>query len=248
VSRIVGGSETDVNEYPWQVALVNKGDTFVFCGGTLINDRYVLTAAHCTDGRKYRNTQVLLGNHLQNKKDTAEKRVNVKWIIDHPNYNTRNMDKDFALLELDEVLDLAALAPEIVPACLPEAITAEDKYNDVDAVVSGWGALRSNGKSPNALQEVVVRTMTIDACNNKYGRGEIQPSMLCAANPGKDSCQGDSGGPLVTDEGGYFSVIGVVSWGYGCADKKYPGVYARVTSELSWIKSNSKTGGTCLPK
>ncbi|CAL4121659.1 unnamed protein product, partial [Meganyctiphanes norvegica] len=155
-----------------------------------------------------------------------------------------DMDRDFALIELADDLDLAALAPEISPACLPEA-TPENLYEDVDAIVSGWGALSSGGRQPNALQEVVVRTQTNAACNSKYGNGEIQPSMLCAANKGKDSCQGDSGGPLVTKEDGSYTVIGVVSWGYGCASKKYPGVYARVTSEVNWIKSQSQSAGIC---
>ncbi|CAL4117515.1 unnamed protein product [Meganyctiphanes norvegica] len=244
VSRIVGGTETDENEYPWQAALVERQSSSVFCGGTLINDRYVLTAAHCTEGLRASNTQVLLGNHLQSKNDQAEIRVNIKSIIDHPYYNNQNLDRDFSLLELDETLDLSALAPKISPACLPETLP-EDKYDAVAAVVSGWGTLSTGGRQPNALREVVVRTMTNDACNNNYDNGEIQPSMLCASNKGKDSCQGDSGGPLVTNDGGFFSVIGVVSWGYGCADQRYPGVYSRVTSELDWIKRNSHSSVTC---
>lgn len=246
VSRIVGGSETDVNEYPWQVALVSTRSSSVFCGGTLINDRFVLTAAHCTEGLRASRTQVLLGNHLQNKNDAAEKRVNVKTIIDHPFYNNQNLDKDFSLLELSEVLDLSALAPEIAPACLPQT-TPENKYDSVAAVVTGWGTTSTGGSQPNALQEVVVRTMNNAACNNKYGSGEIQPSMLCASEKGKDACQGDSGGPLVTNDGGFFSLIGVVSWGYDCADARFPGVYSRVTSELDWITTNSRAGGVCAP-
>jgi len=241
-TRIVGGNKTEVNEYPWQVAMVSRRDTQVFCGATLINSRFVLTAAHCTHNLKAIHTQVLLGNHLQNKVDSNEKRVNVKRIIDHPQYNKKNMDKDLSLLELAEELDLADLAPEIAPACLPNP---EKEYDDVVAIVSGWGALSTGGKQPNALQEVDVKTMTNDACNKKYGDGEIQKSMLCAENKKKDSCQGDSGGPLVTSENGTFSIIGVVSWGYDCASPKFPGVYARVTSELEWIKATSISGAMC---
>ena len=79
-----------------------------------------------------------------------------------------------------------------------------------------------------------------------YGPGDISSAMICAAASGKDSCQGDSGGPLVTNEGSYYSVIGVVSWGYGCAMANAPGVYARVTNQLSWI--NQYVSGTVCPK
>lgn len=246
VSRIVGGTEVDMNEYPWQAALVSRRSSQVFCGGTLINNRYVLTAAHCINNIKAHHTEVLLGNHLQKKQDPTEIRVNVKRIIKHPYYNEKNMDRDLALVELASDLDLAALAPEIRPACLPE--TPDNKYIDVPAVVSGWGTTSTGSKQTNDLREAVLQTMTNEECNTMYGNGEIQPDMLCAASQGKDSCQGDSGGPLVTEEDGLFSIIGVVSWGYDCASNEYPGVYARVTSELDWIKTQSQSGVTCSGK
>ena len=82
--------------------------------------------------------------------------------------------------------------------------------------------------------------------NTAYGRGDITAQMICAADSNKDSCQGDSGGPMVTNEGNHFSIIGVVSWGYGCAQANAPGVYARVTNQLGWIQS--KISGTTCPK
>ena len=76
------------------------------------------------------------------------------------------------------------------------------------------------------------------ACNDAYGN-QITSNMICAASPGKDSCQGDSGGPLVTQENDHYTLVGVVSWGYGCAMANYPGVYARVTAQMNWILDNT---------
>jgi len=242
-TRIVGGVTTEVNEYPWQVALVGQGSSQVFCGGSLINDRWVLTAAHCTASGV---SQVLLGNHLQSQTDSNEKRINVRRVVDHPNYNSRTLNNDFSLLELSEAVDLESVAPAIRPVCLPSA-SNPSQYENVPSIVSGWGTTSSGGSQPNALREVTVKTMTNSACNGKYGSGTITSAMICAANPNKDSCQGDSGGPLVRNVGGYFNLIGVVSWGYGCADSRYPGVYARVTNQIDWITRTSSSGNTCSP-
>jgi len=242
-TRVVGGETTMVNEYPWQVALVSRGSSQVFCGGSLINDRWVLTAAHCTQSGVQ---QILLGNHFQSTTDSTERRINVRRVVDHPNYNSRNLDNDFSLLELSSPVDLESVDPGIRPVCLPSA-SNPTQYEGVPSVVSGWGTTSSGGSQPNALRDVVVKTMSNSACNGFYGSGTITNAMICAANPGKDSCQGDSGGPLVRNAGGYFNQIGVVSWGYGCADAQYPGVYSRVTNAINWITSTSSSGQTCAP-
>jgi len=242
-TRIVGGVTTEVNEYPWQVALVGRGSSSVFCGGSLINDRWVLTAAHCTQSGV---SQVLLGNHLQSQTDSAERRINVKRVVDHPNYNSRTLNNDFSLLELSTPVNLESVDPEIRPVCLPSA-SNPSQYENVVSVVSGWGTTSSGGSQPDALREANVKTMTNSACNGKYGSGTITSAMICASSPNRDSCQGDSGGPLVRNVGGYFNLIGVVSWGYGCADARYPGVYARVTNQIDWITRTSSSGNTCSP-
>nr|AOW41608.1 trypsin [Euphausia superba] len=242
-TRIVGGQTTEVNEYPWQVALVSRGSTQVFCGGSLINDRWVLTAAHCTQSGVQ---QVILGNHLQSSTDTGERRVNVRRVVDHPNYNSRNLDNDFSLLELSTPQNLENVDPQIRPVCLPSA-SNPSQYEDVMAIVSGWGTTSAGGSQPNALRDTAVRTQTNAQCNQAYGSGSITNSMICAATSGRDSCQGDSGGPLVRNVGGYFRQIGVVSWGSGCADARFPGVYSRVTNQINWITSTSSSGTTCAP-
>jgi len=107
------------------------------------------------------------------------------------------------------------------------------------ATVTGWGTLTSGGSQPNVLQEVDVTVLSNAVCQNSYG--EISDVHVCAADDGKDSCQGDSGGPLIAPENGRYALIGVVSYGIGCADPGYPGVYARVTTVKDWIQ-NEVTG------
>merc|ERR1712024_380179 len=114
-----------------------------------------------------------------------------------------------------------SFSSSVSPACLPGS-TSQD-YAGQEAIVSGWGTLSSGGNQPTVLHDVTVTVQANSDCNDAYGNS-ITSNMICAAAPGKDSCQGDSGGPLVTDG----VVIGVVSWGYGCAQPNAPGVYARV--------------------
>jgi len=119
--------------------------------------------------------------------------------------------------------------------------------------VTGWGRQYSSGPSTDVLHVVGLWSLTNSQCTSGtlYQPSQISPDMICASAPGKDSCQGDSGGPLMYSEGGgrYYSQVGVVSWGYGCAQASAPGVYSRVTASLDWINSLSATwaGDTCPP-
>merc|ERR1711872_987316 len=122
-------------------------------------------------------------------------------------------------------------------------VDSEEKSFSPNATVSGWGTLSSGGNQPTVLNEVDVTVQSNAQCQSSYG-SSITSNMLCAADAGKDSCQGDSGGPLVAQENGKYALIGVVSWGYGCAFSGYPGVYARVTEKMDWILAN--TSGTQL--
>merc|ERR1719412_1871450 len=232
--RIVGGQETEVHEYPWQVGLVSRNGRTPFCGGTLISSTHVLTAAHCTAGESARKLRVLLGEH--NIADAEFNRVDVAEIIDDPNYDSSSTNSDFAILRLASPVTFSSA---ISPACLPAGAS---QYAGEVATVTGWGTLSSGGNQPTVLQEVDVTITTNAVCKNAYGSNSITDVMLCAADSGRDSCQGDSGGPLVVEENGRQALVGVVSWGYGCAMAGYPGVYARVTERMDWIKDN--TAGT----
>ena len=129
-------------------------------------------------------------------------------------------------------------------ACFPTS----DPIPGKSCAITGWGTLKSGGKQPDKLQVAHVPIIGQDDCKQKY-KGEIHDSMVCAGYPegGKDSCQGDSGGPMVCKgSDGRYSVHGVTSWGYGCAEPDKPGVYARVRFLLKWIKATTQTLHYCL--
>jgi len=239
VSRIVGGVETMANEYPWQVGLVFPGRSVPFCGGSVLSSKTILTAAHCTEGKAVDSFQVLVGEHDLTQED-GQQRVEVCSIEEHPGYTSSNNDHDLSILTLSSPLQMSR---SVSPVCLPPL--PPSPYTGVVSTVSGWGTLSSGGSQPDRLMEVNVTVIDNTECRAAYGSTVITDSMICARDMGKDSCQGDSGGPLVTLEAsGYYSLIGVVSWGYGCANPLYPGVYARVTEDLPWIGQNIR-GTTC---
>lgn len=184
---------------------------------------------------------MVVGEHDVTRNDGEQYITPVEW-ISHPGYNSNTQDNDFAIVRLSQDV---TFSDTVYPVCMPDS---SKNYDSVQATVTGWGTLQSGGSQPNVLYEVDVDTQSNSQCTSSatlYSRNTITANMLCASNPGKDSCQGDSGGPLVTLENSkYYSLIGVVSWGYGCAQSNAPGVYARVTQQLGWINSNTK-GTTC---
>jgi len=251
-TRIVGGTVTEVNEYPWQVGLVGSGGSRPFCGGSVIGDRWVLTAAHCTGSS---SIQVLLGEHDTSSSNDNVVRKNVVRVIDHPSYDRSTLDYDFSLLQLDSAIDFAS-NEHIRPVCLPS--DDSNTYAGQQATVTGWGTTSSGGSTSSTLREVVVQVLTNTECTNKgYTTSDITANMICAGVEagGKDSCQGDSGGPLVSSGSGdgvtagqNYEQIGVVSWGYGCAVARYPGVYARTSKVISWINSNTSGSFNTCPR
>ncbi|KAK4293236.1 hypothetical protein Pmani_034048 [Petrolisthes manimaculis] len=239
--RIVGGVQATVNEYPWQAALMYSNSQF--CGGSLINDRYVLTAAHCTEDLTASDISVNLAEfNLAQTSETDLVSRSVSSIIQHSGYNPSTLVNDIALLKLSSPVTVRS---DLLPVCMPPP---RPLYNGWTATVTGWGTTSSGGSAPNTLREVNVPVLSNKACQNTgYGSSAIFPTMLCAGRTGRDSCQGDSGGPLVVrDGGGNYDQIGVVSWGYGCGDNGYPGVYTRVNSYLDWIKANTEDGVYCI--
>ncbi|XP_050680302.1 trypsin-1-like [Leptidea sinapis] len=257
--RIVGGSETKRLELPWMVALLYGGR--FYCGGSVISDLYIMTAAHCTSGfRKERMTVRLLEHDRSMPNDTKTVDRKVAAIIRHLRYNPSTYDNDIALLKLDERLDLSNALKKRTgnaeesddsdvgarPVCLPPAGVS---YMDQTGMVSGWGTTEEGGSVSSTLQEVNVPIISNSACRDTTYGNRITENMLCAGydEGGRDACQGDSGGPLhvLNSTTAAYEIVGVVSWGEGCARPGKPGVYARVNRFLTWIRSNTRDACYC---
>eukprot|EP00058_Branchiostoma_floridae_P004012 XP_002589500.1 hypothetical protein BRAFLDRAFT_88359 [Branchiostoma floridae] len=217
--RIIGGFEATPGSVPWQVSLQRSGSHF--CGGTLLNSQWVLSAAHCLVS----GMTVVAGEHDLSRNDGHEQSRGVERIIPHPNYNDNTLDNDIMLIKLSSPVTISSW---VSPASLPDSMVSAG----TNVIVTGWGNTGSN--YPDKLQKVRVPVISRATCNgaNAYA-GAVTTNMFCAGymDGGKDSCQGDSGGP-VTRSG---TVYGVVSWGYGCAQPNYPGVYTKVKKYTSWI-------------
>jgi secreted trypsin-like serine protease len=246
---IVGGVPASDNEWPWQIRMYeNADDKWGFCGGSLIDSQWVLTAAHCVPGV----TSVNIGYGSINR--SKQKRVKSAAVISHPQYNaTNNSENDIALIKLAKPIKFNKGAAKV-------PLASNDVYKGSfgqKAYVTGWGMLMEqaqlekkypDGKIPwsefvpERLMEVDVKVQDLGDCRANYGDGVLIPKgHMCAGYNagGKDSCQGDSGGPLVIKDGTSkvgWSLLGVVSFGVGCARPKLYGAYTRVDFFQSWIK------------
>uniref|UniRef100_A0A8D2D8G4 trypsin n=1 Tax=Sciurus vulgaris TaxID=55149 RepID=A0A8D2D8G4_SCIVU len=218
--KIVGGYTCEKHSLPYQVSL-NIG--FHNCGGSLISDQWVLSAAHCYSPK----IQVRLGEHNINVIEGDEQFIDAAKIIPHPNYHQTTFDNDIMLIKLKSPATISSRVSTVsLPRSCPTAGT--------QCLVSGWGNTLSSGiKYPDLLQCLDAPVLSDTACHEAYPR-KITSNMFCLGflEGGKDSCQCDSGGPVVCNG----ELQGIVSWGYGCALKGKPGVYAKVCKYLDWIQ------------
>ncbi|XP_034650357.1 trypsin alpha-like [Drosophila subobscura] len=224
--RIVGGSATTIGSFPWQISLQRSGSHS--CGGSIYSANIIVTAAHCLQSVSTSVLQVRAGSSYWSSGGTVAKVSSFK---NHEGYNANTMVNDIAVVRLSSSLGFSSNIKTI-------SLASSAPGNGAAASVSGWGTQSSGSSSiPSQLQYVNVNIVSQSACaSSTYSYGsQIKASMICAAASGKDACQGDSGGPLVS--GGVL--VGVVSWGYGCAQSNYPGVYADVAALRSWVINNA---------
>ncbi|XP_033641813.1 trypsin-like [Asterias rubens] len=237
-SLIVGGQESVAHSRPYQVAIMNKYKS-QFCGGTLVHNRWVVTAAHCSPGNG-RDAWVGLGYHKIDD-DTDTQFVEGTW-NDHIDFGFggHGLNNDISLIHLKTPVAMNSEVKAI-------GISSSEPKKGLELLVSGWGNLDpSTWDPPIALHEVVVYADSHQECAAAYGT--ITQNMFCASvyGGGKDACQGDSGGPIVSNfaaDSHQAGVLleGIVSWGWGCAEAAHPGVYTKISNYCDWI--SQKTGG-----
>ena len=253
--RIINGMEAKSAEFPWQVAVSSRNDDLFqgqYCGGTVVHERWIVTAAHCFDPDETQTFVAAGIVDLSNPQGVQLRQV-ASWTL-HPDYDEFTFDNDVALLELTSPIDMTAcgdrcqtidiLTPQTAPTHMPLGTSA---------LISGWGN-RIQGfneeeefDAPHRLEWASVSIL--DCLNSTdYDPADITGNMFCAGSasaPFRDACQGDSGGPLVVPrtDGTGFVLAGVVSWGTGCGVEDFPGVYARIANYDGWIRS--VTNGEC---
>ena len=238
-AKIVGGVEAKPNQYPWLVRLQLAS---YLCGGSIISSRFILTAAHCTNGRSASQITIYFADHSVSGSDPEEFSRGVTRIIQHPQFNSFTFDYDFALLEIaGDAIDFTK-SLRIQKICLPTNCDDEGCATNSMASIAGWGNLGEDLSGGSVvLQNAQVEIQDQSTCRSQYGSSSITDRMLCAGyvDGGIDTCQGDSGGPLMTNEDGAYRLCGVVSWGYGCARPNQFGVYAKVCQITSWLQVNN---------
>nr|XP_017508489.2 transmembrane protease serine 11D isoform X1 [Manis javanica] len=231
--RIIGGTRAEEGDWPWQVSL--QLNNIHHCGGVLISNTWILTAAHCfrsnSDPRQW---AVTFGISTR----SPIQRRGIRNIIIHNDYKPATHENDIALVQLDRPV---TFTKNIRRVCLPEA--TQNILPGSTAYITGWGSQSYGGNTVTDLQQARVEIISNSACNapDSYN-GAVLPGMICAGEPqgGVDACQGDSGGPLVQEDSRQiWFLVGIVSWGYECGLPNKPGVYTRVTPYRDWITKHT---------
>ncbi|XP_061828006.1 coagulation factor IX isoform X1 [Nerophis lumbriciformis] len=228
--RIVGGALEKPGGSPWQV-LIRRSDGYGFCGGTLVSDRWVLSAAHCFQQKAH---HVTIGDYDKQRRDPGEQTIKVQQVLIHPHFHAFTLDSDIALLYLAQPI---IRGPTAIPACLPDPHLS--KYllkEDNRGVVTGWGTTKYLGRPSRFLRKVALPVVSHRSCSLSSEQ-VITDNMFCAGylKASIDACSGDSGGPFVVHYRGTWFLTGIISWGEECAATGKYGVYTRLGNFLPWI-------------
>lgn len=240
--RIVGGDTSPIESTPWQVALIYFDPDappseayFQFCGGSILNSTWIATAAHCLeDWPAEYVSQLKILARTNDLDEAATSSITARRIVIHPQWNTSNSHNDIALVQLSSPIVLEPGVAEAISLPLSKPVQG------ASAVISGWGTTYFGaGEGTQLLQKAQVQIFSDSYCRNSavYGRSYSSDRMLCASGVGfsADTCQGDSGGPLAINVGGRWELHGITSFGTGCAQAPFPGVYAEVYNYRSWL-------------
>ncbi|XP_062991786.1 plasma kallikrein-like isoform X2 [Elgaria multicarinata webbii] len=237
MTRIVGGINSSLGEWPWQVSLHVKLTSYShLCGGTIISDQWIVTAAHCVEelnSPEYWRVYSGILKQSEIRDDTSF--FNVKQMIVHSEFRRSEEGSDIALMKLDRPMNFSVLEQ---PACLPSKEEINTRYTE--CWVTGWGYRRERGQVEDVLQKVKIPLITNVECQSLYPQYHITDKMICAGyrEGGRDACKGDSGGPLHCKHLNTWYLVGITSWGEGCARPGQPGVYTDVAKYLDWILEN----------
>ncbi|XP_059142662.1 neurotrypsin-like [Physella acuta] len=246
-SKIIGGRVSTHGSVPWQARLslvYSSNHVFHRCGGVVIGEHWVLTAAHCIGNARESQFRVVVGDHNVKKHDEGEQTFGVEKIIMHKRYNKKTKNNDIALLKVKPINGRGIQFNDFVqPACLPGPET--EYIEGTTCIISGWGNMERSGSGSNVYPDVLMEAdaplIADDICEARLPSTTParfdRRTMLCAGymSGEMDTCSGDSGGPLVCHVEGSYTVLGLTSWGVGCGLPNLPGVYTRVREFLPWI-------------
>ncbi|KAM4796049.1 chymotrypsin-like elastase family member 1 [Rhinophrynus dorsalis] len=236
--RVVGGTDASKNAWPWQVSLQYQSGGYWYhtCGGSLIRENWVMTAAHCVD--RPSTYRVVLGDHNLYESDGTEQYISVQTIVYHERWNTNNVAAgyDIAVLRL---ASSALLNNFVKLAQLPSAGVV--LANNHDCTVTGWGYTSTSGSVASILQQAPLPVVDFATCSSSsYWGRTVKDTMVCAGGNGIHSgCFGDSGGPLNCAINGGYEVHGVTSFvsSLGCNAYLKPTVFTRVSAYIDWINN-----------
>jgi len=243
---VVGGSEAGVLEFPWQISLrVRDNATGMYshiCGGSIISDQWIVTAAHCVMSGPY---ILVTGEHDEKKKNPYKEVHRISKIITHPRWNFNTIDYDMALIKLQTPLDLSGRQSHLAPVCLPHI---GDSFSGQTCMATGWGLNRHREDFLPDIRSTILHKVPLvvssqASCSANYrGVNIITNNMMCAGQyGGYGVCNGDSGGPLQCMTNGRYYLAGLSSYVVRCGSSQHPSVFARVAAFTSWMQLTMRT-------